>query len=204
MPEAPASTAALIARMAAADARQREEAARELFRRGCAAAEPVLRRWFANTDFRKLLPSGNALLTVGVAVEPAQFQAIRQQTGSPRLADVPPDQDALEFELAFAHGVRLDVLTARDPAGQGAIARFLGKFGVGIQQVECDVRDVTRATELLRTRFAVEPVYPETRAGANGTRVNFFLVPAEENRKILIELVEVPAKQKNRAEGKRK
>ena len=143
------------------------------------------------------------LLTVGVAVEPALFEAIRQQAGSPRLAEVPPDQDALEFELAFAHGVRLDVVTTRDTAGQGAIARFLGKFGAGIQQVECDVRDVTRATDLLRARFAIEPVYPDTRAGADGTRVNFFLVPAEEGRKILIELVEVPARQKNRAEGRK-
>ena len=109
---------------------------------------------------------------------------------------MPPDQDALEFELAFAHGVRFDILTTRDAAGQGAIARFLGKFGAGIQQVECDVRDVTRATELLRARFAIEPVYPETRAGADGTRVNFFLVPADEGRKILIELVEVPRETK--------
>jgi hypothetical protein len=206
MPEAPApaSTAAWIERMAAADARQREEAARELFRRGCAAAEPVLKRWFADEDFRKLLPSGNVLLTVGVAVEPAHFEAIRRQGGGPRLAETPPDQDALEFELAFAHGVRLDVLTTRDAAGQGAIARFLGKFGAGIQQVECDVRDVTRATELLHARFAIEPIYAETRPGADGTRVNFFLVPAGENRKILIELVEVPARQKNRPEERRK
>jgi hypothetical protein len=35
-------------------------------------------------------------------------------------------------------------------------------------------------------------VYPETRAGANGTRVNFFLAPAAEGRKVLVELVEVP------------
>jgi len=203
VPDAPASTASWIARLAVSDARQREEAARELFRRGCAAAEPVLRRWFADVEFRTLIPSGNVLLTVGVAVQPAQFETIHQQAGSPRLAEAPPDQDASEFELAFAHGVRLDVLTTRDAAGQGAIARFLGKFGEGIQQVECDVRDVTRATELLRARFAVEPIYSETRAGADGTRVNFFLVPTEEGRKILIELVEVPAKQKNRASGKK-
>ena len=203
MPDAPVSTSFWIARLAAADAREREEAARELFRRGCAAAEPVFRRWFANTEFRKLIPSGNVLLTVGIAVEPALFQTIRQRTGSPRLADVPPDQDAIEFEMAFGHGVRLDVLTTHDAAGQGAIARFLGKFGAGIQQVECDVRDVTRATELLRAQFATEPVYPETRPGADGTRVNFFLVPVEEGRKILIELVEVPAKQKGRAEGRK-
>jgi len=198
MPDAPASTSFWIARLAAVDASEREEAARELFRRGCAAAEPVLRRWFGDAEFRKLIPSGNVLLTVGVAVEPALFQTIRQRTGSPRMADVPPDQDALEFELAFAHGVRLDVLTTSDAAGQGAIARFLARFGAGIQQVECDVRDVTRATELLRAQFATEPIYPETRAGADGTRVNFFLVPVEEGRKILIELVEVPAKQKSK------
>jgi hypothetical protein len=118
------------------------------------------------------------------------------------LADVPADQDAREFELSFAHGVRLDVLTTRDAAGQGAIARYLSRFGAGIQQVECDIRDVTQATTLLRERFAVEPVYKDTRAGANGTRVNFFLVPAGEDRKVLIELVEVPAKAKNRTERK--
>jgi hypothetical protein len=174
----------------------REEAARELFRQGCAAAEPVLRNWFADAEFRKLIPSNGALLTVGVAVQPAQFETIRQAAGQPRLAEVPPDQDALEFELRFAHGVRLDILTTRDAAGQGAIARFLARFGEGIQQVECDVRDVARATELLRTRFAIEPVYPETRLGADGTRVNFFLVPAGEGRKILIEMVEVPKEKK--------
>jgi hypothetical protein len=163
-----------------------------------------LRGWFADADFRKLIPTGNVLLTVGVAVEPAQFEAVWQNAGRPHRANVPPDQDALEFTLSFANGVRLDVLTTKEPGGSGAIARFLQRFGAGIQQVECDVRDVTRATELLRSRFATEPIYPETRPGADGTRVNFFLVPVEENRKVLMELVEVPAKQKNRAEGKRK
>ena len=57
----------------------------------------------------------------------------------------------------------------------------------------------------MRTRFGIEPIYPETRAGADGTRINFFLAHADESRKILIELVEVPAKQKGRSgEGKKK
>ena len=153
----------------------------------------------ANTEFRALARTGNALLTVGIAVKPENFEKIRARLGQPRLADVPPDQDALEFELEFAHGVRLDILTTRDPAGDGAIARFLGRFGEGIQQVECDVRDISRATHLLRTLFAIEPLYPETRAGADNTRVNFFLVPLPEGRKILIELVEVPAPKKKEA-----
>ena len=79
--------------------------------------------------------------------------------------------------------VRLDILTTKAPGGNGAIARFLEKFGEGIQQVEIDVTDVDRATEILRTRFKVEPIYPATRPGANGTRVNFFLVTASEQPK---------------------
>lgn len=193
MSETTASVATLIGHLAATDASEREQAARELFRQGCAAVEPLLLRWFADLEFRMLLPTGNALLTVGVAVDPAHFDAIWQSSGKPHRAQVPPDQDALEFSLSFTHGIRIDVLTTREPGGQGAIARFLERFGAGIQQIECDVRDVTRATELLRTRFATEPIYPETRPGADGTRVNFFLVSVD-GRKVLIELVEVPAK----------
>jgi hypothetical protein len=58
--------------------------------------------------------------------------------------------------------------------------------------VELDVTDVDRATQILRTRFKVEPIYPATRPGANRTRVNFFLVTARDNQKVLVELVEQP------------
>jgi hypothetical protein len=190
--------ARLLAQLAGADAAQRERAAAEIFRQGCAAAEPVLKQWFADADFRALVAGRGPLLTVGVAVEPAQFEEIRRRTGQVRLAQAPPDQDVLEFELQFPHGVRLDVLTTRDPAGDGAIARFLARSGAGIQQIECEVRDATRATQVIRSRFALEPLYPETRAGANGTRVNFFLAPAAEGRKVLIELVEVPQANRNK------
>jgi methylmalonyl-CoA/ethylmalonyl-CoA epimerase len=88
--------------------------------------------------------------------------------------------------------VRLDIFTTKAPGGNGAIARFLEKFGEGIQQVEIDVTDVDRATEILRTRFNIPPIFPATRSGANGTRVNFFLVTASDNQKLLVELVEQP------------
>ncbi len=106
---------------------------------------------------------------------------------------MPPDQDAREFELDFPNRVRLDILTTGDPEGAGAIARYLQKFGESIQQIELLTRDVDQATQLLQTRFGLTPVFPNTRAGANGTRVNFFLVPAPSGRKVLIELVEAPA-----------
>jgi hypothetical protein len=190
--------AELIAQLAGEDLQAREKAAGELFRRGCVQAEPILRNWFADPDFRKLIRNGPGLLTVGIAVEPVRFEEIHRRLGAPHLAEVPPDQDAREFELDFAYGVRLDILTPRDASGSGAIARFLARFGEGIQQVECEVRDVFRATNILRTRFSIEPLYPDTRPGANGTRVNFFLVSASEGRKVLLELVEAAAQKKSK------
>jgi len=187
------SLAAYISKLAGANAKEREAAAYALFRLGCASAEPVLKKWFADPEFRALVPGGGILLTVGLAVQPATFEAIRARFGQPPLAEVPVDQDVLEFELSFAHGVRLDVITPRTATGEGAIAKFLARFGEGIQQVECDVRDASRATEILQQRFQVQPIYPQIRAGANQTRVNFFLVPIADDRKLLIELVE-PAK----------
>jgi hypothetical protein len=38
----------------------------------------------------------------------------------------------------------------------------------------------------------VSPVYPAARPGANGTRVNFFLVNSRDGQKVLIEFVEQP------------
>jgi len=131
-----------------------------------------------------------ARVTVGIAVLPDTFAKIRVANGSPPLADVPPDQDALEFEFHFDGIIALDVLTTKAPGAGGAIDRFLNKFGEGIQQVEFEVNDVDRASDILYTRFNVEPIYPATRPGANCTRVNFFLVPGENGKKVLVELVE--------------
>jgi hypothetical protein len=198
MPATPEPVTTYISRLASADAREREDAAHALFRGGCASAEPVLRHWFADRDFRALAASGNALLTVGIAVQPQTFDLIRQRFGNPKLAEVPPDQDVLEFELNFGRGVRLDVIAPRTPGHEGPIAKFLARFGEGIQQVECDVRNVSRAVEILRRRFQLEPIYPEIREGANHTRVNFFLLPLADERKLLIELVETPKPSKQR------
>jgi hypothetical protein len=198
MPETNTTIDALILHLAAEDPGRREKAAAEIFRRGCAAAEPVLKTWFADLEFRALVHNGPGLLTVGIAVSPERFAELHRRFGAPRLSEVPPDLDAREFELNFAHGVRLDILTTRDTQGAGAIAHFLARSGEGIQQVECEVHDVSRASQLLRERFSLEPIYPEPRLGAEGTRVNFVLAAAAEGRKVLIELVEVPSKKKTK------
>jgi len=159
--------------------------------------------WLKDPDFSALVvheqfeqPDGKTIssprFTVGIAVLRETFDKIRLANGSPPLADAPSEQEVLEFELHFPGRVRLDILTTSVPGGSGAIGRFLEKFGEGIQQVEIDVTDVDRATEILRTRFKIDPVYPATRPGANGTRVNFFLVTTSSGKKVLVELVEQP------------
>jgi len=173
---------------------KRGAAAAALFEKGRETIEPILRAWLASTALSDLIEgaaSGRPRLTVGIAVQPGTFDGIRASNGSPSLANVPPDQDAREFELDFPGGVHLDILTTHDPGGAGAIAKYLQKFGEGIQQVEISVKNVDRATEILRSQFALQAIYPATRAGADGTRVNFFLAPAPDGKKALIELVEV-------------
>lgn len=202
-----AVTPELISRLADNDAAERALAASDLFSAGLSRALDSLQDWEQNSEFRALIVRsegqdslpGNlaaARLTVGVAVQPATFEKIRDANGSPQLADAPADQDVLEFELEFSGSglphIRLDILTTNAPGGQGAIARFLQKFGEGIQQVELDVTDVNRATEILRAKFNLQSIYPATRDGADGTRVNFFLVPGPKNTKVLVELVEQP------------
>ncbi len=192
-----ADLAALIAGLGAPDPANRERAAGELFRWGRELARAAVARWLSDPGF-----SANLVLdasqfpetTVGLAVTPQTFERIQAANGAPRLANVPADQDAREFELHFAQGIQLDILTTREPGGAGAIARYLQKFGEGIQQVELLARNVDAATEILRSHFGVQPIYPATRAGADGTRVNFFLITlpekGPEKGKILIELVE--------------
>jgi hypothetical protein len=198
--------AALIEQLCDRDPAVRGRAAGEIFARGRERAARCASEWLRDAELAACfllerfehsehsgLPPKFPRTTVGVAVHPPTFERILTANGDPRMAKVPPDLDAKEFELHFDAGVRLDILTTRDKGGGGAIARFLAKFGEGIQQVELSVRNVDRATELLRDRFGATPVFSESRSGADGTRVNFFLVADGEAGKLLIELVESPA-----------
>jgi hypothetical protein len=191
-----------IGQLADPDRSRRTVSALQLRIAGSRLCLPAINEWVKDLEFRELVrpfsveesgdPSADkSPFVVGIAVHPENFEKIRAANGFPPLADVPPDQDAVEFELRLK-GSDSDILSTREPGGSGSIARYLRRFGEGIQQIEVFVTDVDRATEILRTRFALEPVYPATRAGADGTRVNFFLAPAE-GQKVLIELVEPAA-----------
>ena len=179
-----------IADLASADASKRLAAAGEIYRLGRAAAGSAISAWWADSELSALLLGPHPAITVGLAVERDTFGRIRIANGTPRLADVPADQDAEEFELRFADDVFLDVLTTREPGGSGAIAKYLAKFGEGVQQVEYRCTNVDRATQILKDKFGVVPVYPATRPGADGTRINFFLVVSPDGGKVLIELYE--------------
>src|SRR6266436_1329346 len=183
----PPPTSEDIRRLADPDPEQRAQIALRLWRYGATRTLSWFDGWLKDADFRGLVvqeqfvrPDGRNVsfprLTIGIAVLPEIFGKIRTANGSPPLADAPPDQDVLEFEIEFAGRFiptpRLDILTTKAPDGSGAIARFLEKFGEGIQQVEIDVTDVDRPTELHPSTFQSSPIYPSTRSGANRTRVN--------------------------------
>jgi len=178
-----------IAELASEEASVRQHGAERIFAAGHSLAEPVVQHWRIHNEFAKLMGE-KPEVTVGLAVKPETFARIREANGWPRLAEVPAEQDAAEFELHFEGGVALDVLTSREPDGSGAIAKFLLKIGEGVQQVEFRCSNVDRATAILRERFDVSAVYQETRPGADGTRVNFFLVAGADGKKVLIELYE--------------
>ena len=176
--------------MSASDPEVRVASATEIHHLGRGLADHAVFPWWSDQELSTLLGGNTPFVTIGLAVAPERFGRIREASGSPRLAEVPPDQDAQEFELHLPGGLSLDVLTSKEPAGNGAIARYLQKFGEGIQQVEFRCADVDRATKILQEKFSLNPVYPAARPGADGTRVNFFLVSAPAAGKVLIELYE--------------
>jgi len=170
--------------LAAADAGRRAAAMVELYRAGCELAEEIFAAWRQDPEFAVLV-TGEPI--VGVAVPPDLFMRIRQETDMPPLAAVPEEQSTAEFEL-HRRSVRLDILTPVD--NEGPIQKFLDRYGPGIQQVELPVNNVDQAAGVLSERFGLAPVYPEARAGAGGTRMNFFLVGRAGGGKVLIELFE--------------
>jgi hypothetical protein len=190
----PSPLSSAITGLSSADSSVRQAAAAEIYRAGRAPADAATQAWFANSELSALLLGASPVVTVGLAVARETFGPIRIANDTPRLADVPADQDAEEFELHFPGDIFLDILTTREPGGSGAIARFLNKLGEGVQQVEFRCANVDRATQILKDKFDVAAIYPATRPGADGTRVNFFLVKSPDNGKVLVELYELPNK----------
>jgi hypothetical protein len=176
--------------MSSAESETRSVSATEIYKIGRALADHAAYPWWGDEELAALLNGSDPKMTIGLAVTPERFKEIHEASGLPRLSEVPPDQDALEFELHFPGGLSMDVLTSKEPVGSGTIAKFLQKFGEGIQQIEYLCKDVDRATQILKSKFNLSPVYASTRPGADGTRVNFFLVSAPDAAKVLIELYE--------------
>src|SRR5215469_11080546 len=103
-----------ILSLAGRHASRRAEAAAEIYRLGTRRAGLAVHAWWQNAEMVRLCGE-NPVATVGLAVEPATFARIREANDCPRLAEVPPEQDASEFELHFPGGIAVDVLTSREP-----------------------------------------------------------------------------------------
>src|ERR1051326_4426431 len=101
--------ASAIRDLSSSDPVLRSSAAAEIYRRGRAPADRAVYTWWTDLEFARLFGSTPAV-TVGLAVHRDTFDRIRLANGSPTLADVPPDQDAEEFEFPFANEAALDVL----------------------------------------------------------------------------------------------
>jgi hypothetical protein len=173
---------AAVENLASPDLGRRATGAVELYRAGRELTDDLFAQWKQDSQFAVLV-AGEPI--VGVAVPPDLFERIRREMNIGRTAAVPAEQSTAEFELN-AEGMHLDILTPVD--GNGAIQKCLDRFGPGIQQVELPVDDVAAATQILATRFNLQPVYPEPRPGSDGTRVNFFLAPIAQGKKVLVEL----------------
>src|SRR5216684_3928285 len=90
---------AAIAALGSSEAPARAAAAREIYMAGRAPADAAMRTWWDDEELAELLFAPSPIVTVGVAVERERFARIRAANGMPQLAQVPPDQDAEEFEL---------------------------------------------------------------------------------------------------------
>jgi len=77
-----------------------------------------------------------------------------------------------------------------EPAGDGALTRFLARRGAGVHHVALEVPDLGAA--MMRARAAgLRLIDPAPRPGAQGTRVAF--VHPSTTHGLLVELVERPA-----------
>src|SRR5258708_25086738 len=114
--------------LAASDESKRLAAAVKIYSAARTPAVRVVLSWWTNDEFYSLLYGSKPSVTVGLAVERETFQRIREASGLPQLTDVPPDQDAEEFELHFAAGDTWVALTPKKPVRARARSTNLAHF----------------------------------------------------------------------------
>jgi len=124
--------------------------ATEIYRTGRALADHAAYPWWADEELYKLLEGNNPHVTVGLAVQPDRFG---ENSRSQRLAAARGNSHRIRMPRNLKYTCRRTFDGCfgppRDAAGSGAIAKYLQKFGEGIQQVEYRCANVDRATEIL-------------------------------------------------------
>ena len=100
--------------------------------------------------------------------------------------EVNEEQGVREAMLAVGDGAtRIQLLAPL--SAESTIAKFLDRFGQGVQQVAYTVDDLDAVSATLRER-GLRLLYDEPRRGTSDSRVNF--VHPKDARGILVELVE--------------
>ena len=100
--------------------------------------------------------------------------------------EVNEEQGVREAMLAVGDGsTQLQLLAPL--TSDSAIAKFLDRSGPGLQQLAYRVRDVDRASTVLRER-GLRLLYDSPRRGTAGSRINF--VHPQDAGGVLVELVE--------------
>ena len=157
--------------------------AAEIFRRGSRWRGPHAERLACVSSARESVGprSDPAPLetTVGIAVEPENFRELRgPRMDRPALRMCRPTRMRKNSSSIFRASVRtryFDDAPAGRPGRHRAISS--GNSARAFSRSNSSVTNVDRATEILRERFAIGADLSGDAAGADGTRVNFFLVP---------------------------
>src|SRR5258707_3689812 len=99
-----------IARLASQDAKERDDAAEEIYIAGSILARRAARAWLKDAEFVSFV-GAEPKITIGLAAPRELFSKSRKANGAPRLAQGPPDPDRDKLPLPFARGY-LDGLTS--------------------------------------------------------------------------------------------
>jgi len=110
------------------------------------------------SELSALLLGPSPVVTVGLAFERAMFGRIRVANGTPRTCGGAGGSGRCgRVRASFPENVLLERADNARAGRSGAIARYLAKFGEGVQQVEFRCTNVDRATEILKDKFDSSP-----------------------------------------------
>lgn len=158
----PVLVAPTFPNLASSDLETRRTAARGFYRLGADLAFGAKEAIGATDKREPIFSLLKGPYTVGLAVTPEHFDAIREAWGNPPLSWVPEDVGVEEFEIVDGD-VHLDILRQKEGHADRTIESHIAKRGEGVQQIEFLASDVNSALEAVRQKTEVETRSPRER-----------------------------------------